>query len=187
MRDAEKTIPLFRSVAYGQKFRVVPGVYVTFHDAGHILGAAVEEWEICDEETGTNIRLGFTGDLGRKDLPILKDPVQLKDLDILMTESTYGNRFHDEIEGVMDKFAETVNETFERGGKVFIPAFAVERTQEILYVIRELQAQGKIAKIPIFVDSPLATNATEIFSLHPECFDEELLRWLIVVKYPFLR
>ncbi len=186
MQDAEKTIPLFRSVSYGQKFRVVPGVYVTFHDAGHILGSAVEEWEIRDEETETNIRLGFTGDLGRKKLPILKDPVQLENLDILITESTYGNRFHDEIEDVMNKFAETVNKTFERGGKVFIPAFAVERTQEILYVIRELQSQGKIPQIPIFVDSPLATGATEIFSLHPECFDDELLAMVDRGEAPFL-
>jgi metallo-beta-lactamase family protein len=186
MQDAEKTIPLFRSVAYDQRFRVVPGVYVTFHDAGHILGSAVEEWEIRDEDTGNKIRLGFTGDLGRKKLPILKDPVQLENLDILMTESTYGNRFHDEIEGVMDKFAETVNKTVERGGKIFIPAFAVERTQEILYVIRELQHKGKLPQIPIFVDSPLATNATEIFGLHPECFDKGLLDMIDRGEAPFL-
>ncbi len=186
IQDAEKTIPLFRSVAYNQKFRVLPGVYVTFHDAGHILGSAVEEWEIRDNDTGQNIRFGFTGDLGRKNLPILKDPVQLENLDIFMTESTYGNRFHDEIKTVEDKFAETVNRTIDRGGKIFIPAFAVERTQEILYVIRELQHQNKIPQIPIFVDSPLATGATEIFGLHPECFDEELLAMMERGDAPFL-
>ena len=186
MQDAERTIPLFRSVAYEQKFRIVPGVYVTFHDAGHLLGSAVEEWQIRDDKTGKNLRLGFTGDLGRKKLPILKDPVQLENLDILMTESTYGNRFHDEIKDVKDKFAEVVNKTIDRGGKIYIPAFAVERTQEILYVIRELQHANKIPQIPIFVDSPLATNSTEIFGLHPECFDEELLDMIEKGQAPFL-
>ena len=186
IQDAEKCLTQFRSVAYEQKFRVEPGAYVTFHDAGHILGSASEEWEIHDQDTGQDIRLGFTGDLGRKNLRILKDPVQIKDLDILMTESTYGNRFHDEIKDVKDKFAETINKTFARGGKVFIPAFAVERTQEILYVIRELQQEGKLKQFPIFVDSPLATNATEIFGLHPECFDKELLAMMDRGEAPFL-
>ena len=186
IQDAEKVLTLFRSVAYDQKFRVKSGAYVTFHDAGHILGSAVEEWEIHDEDTNQDIRLGFTGDLGRKKLPILKDPVQIKNLDIFITESTYGNRFHDEIKDVKEKFAETIKKTFARGGKVFIPAFAVERTQEILYVIRELQHEGKLDKFPIFVDSPLATGATEIFSLHPECFDDDLVAMMDRGEAPFL-
>jgi metallo-beta-lactamase family protein len=186
IQDAEKALTLFRSVAYDQKFRVEPGAYVTFRDAGHILGSAVEEWEIRDDDTGNEIRLGFTGDLGRKKLPILKDPTQLENLDILMTESTYGNRFHDEIIDVKEKFAESINKTFARGGKVFIPAFAVERTQEILYVIRELQHEGKLKQFPIFVDSPLATGATEIFGLHPECFDQELIDMIDRGEAPFL-
>jgi metallo-beta-lactamase family protein len=173
--DAEKTLSFFRSVNYEQKFSVAPKTSLTFHDAGHVLGSASEEWEIFDENTQQNIRFGFTGDLGRKNLPILKDPVQIKDLDVLITESTYGARLHDEIEDVETKFAEAIKACFARGGKVFIPAFAVERTQEILYVIRDLQEKGELPEVPLFVDSPLATNATEVFHIHPECFDDALL------------
>ena len=183
--DAEKALALFRSVAYEQKTHICHGVYVTFSDAGHILGSAVETWDIFDEETKQDVRLGFTGDLGRHDLPILKNPTQLRDLDVLITESTYGNRFHDEIEGVKDQLARTVNETVERGGKILIPAFAVERTQEILYVLRELILDGKIPKLPTFVDSPLAVAATDIFRLHNECFDSELCEMLKKGRDPF--
>lgn len=186
VEDAEKSLTYFRSVAYEQKFCVSPGVCLTFHDAGHILGSACEEWEIHDNDTGQDIRFGFTGDLGRKHLPILKDPVQIKDLDVLISESTYGNRLHDEITDVEDKFAAKVNECFDRGGKVYIPAFAVERTQEILYVIRELQHQNKIPEIPIFVDSPLASKATDVFHIHPECFDEKLLDMVNKGQDPFM-
>ncbi len=183
--DAEKAMSLFRSVPYEQKVPISPEVSVTFHDAGHILGAANEEWEIYDRATQQNIRLGFTGDLGRHDLPILQNPHQLKDLDVLITESTYGNRLHDEIEAVEEHLAQKINETVERGGKILIPAFAVERTQEILYVLRGLTIKNKIPKLPIFVDSPLATNATEIFRLHPECFDEDLVALMEQDKDPF--
>ncbi len=186
IEDANNTIPLFRSVNYEQKFQVAKDVWVTFHDAGHILGSAVEEWEIHDEDTGHDIRMGFTGDLGRRKLPILKDPVQMENLDVFITESTYGDRLHDDIADVEDKFAAKINETIERGGKIYIPAFAVERTQEILYVIRELQHEGKLPQIPIFVDSPLATGATEIFALHPECFDKELKEMIDRGQQPFL-
>ncbi len=185
MEDAERSLSQFRSVAYGQKIYITKGVHVTFHDAGHILGSAVEEWEIKDEETGQEIRLGFTGDLGRHDLPILNDPTPLKNLDALITESTYGNRLHDEIEAVEEQLASTINQTLERGGKVIIPSFAVERTQEILYVLRELIMAKKIPMMPVFVDSPLATRATEIFRLHPECFDKELLEMIEKGKDPF--
>jgi len=184
--DAQETLTRFRSVSYEQKFCVVPGVCVTFHDAGHVLGSASEEWEIHDNDTGQDIRFGFTGDLGRKKLPILKDPVQIENLDVLITESTYGNRFHDEIDQVEDKFANKVKECFARGGKVYIPAFAVERTQEILYVIRQLQSQNKLPEVPIFVDSPLATKATDVFHIHPECFDENLLELVNKGQDPFM-
>ncbi len=183
--DAEKTLSLFRSVDYKQQFKICHGVRVKFHDAGHILGSALEEWEIHDDETSQNIIFGFTGDLGRKNLPILKDREQLQNLDVLLTESTYGDRLHEEIKDVEDHFAAKIVETAERGGKIFIPAFAVERTQEILYVIREMQHQGRIPAMPIFVDSPLATGATEIFQLHPECFDEELVGMFDRGQNPF--
>lgn len=185
IQDAEKCLANFRSVAYNQKFNVVPGAKCTFHDAGHILGSAMEEWEIYDEDTKQEIRFGFTGDLGRKDLPVLKDPGQLTDLDVFLTESTYGNRFHDEIKDVENKFAAKVNEAAERGGKIIIPAFAMGRTQEILYILRQLIHDKKINPIPVFVDSPLASRATEVFSIHPECFDEELDQLIEAGQDPF--
>jgi len=123
--------------------------------------------------------------LGRKQLPILKDRGQLTDLDVLITESTYGDRLHDEIKDVEEKFAAKIVETVERRGKIYIPAFAVERTQEILYVIREMQYEKKIPQLSIFVDSPLATGATEIFELHPECFDTELVEMFDRGQNPF--
>ncbi len=183
--DAEKTLSFFRSLPYHQKFSPAPNVFVKFLDAGHILGSSLEEWEIFDDKTKQNIRLGFTGDLGRKDLPILEDSEQLENLDFLLTESTYGNKFHDEIADVELHFAQKINETFERGGKILIPAFAVGRTQEILYLLRKLVTEKKIKPIPIFVDSPLATNATKIFSLHPECFDDEMQALLEKGEDPF--
>lgn len=112
--DARAAIMQFRSVSYEQKIPLHTGVFMTFHDAGHILGSALEEWEIDDEETGEHIRFGFTGDLGRKHLPILREPVQLKDLDILITESTYGNRFHDEISQIEEKLIKVINDTVDR-------------------------------------------------------------------------
>jgi metallo-beta-lactamase family protein len=184
--DARNAIMQFRSVGYDQKIPLTPGVFMTFHDAGHILWSALEEWEIDDRETGEHIRFCFTGDLGRKHLPILREPTQLKDIDILITESTYGNRFHDELEAVEEKLTQVINDTVNRGGKIFIPAFAVERTQEILYVLRLLMHQGKIMKLPIYVDSPLATSATDIFKIHPECFDEEILNATDEGLFPFL-
>lgn len=172
--DAEKCLSLFRSVAYGQRLMVAPGAWVRFHDAGHVLGSAVEEWEIEDHELKKQIRLGFTGDLGRKNLPILKDWVQLQNLDYLITETTYGNRYHEEVKDVEGEVADVINRTVARGGKIIIPAFALGRTQEILYVLHELMKRGDIKPLPIFVDSPLAKSATEVVQLHPECFDDQL-------------
>lgn len=184
--DARTAIMQFRSVGYEQKIPLAPGVFMTFHDAGHILGSALEEWEIDDKETGEHVRFCFTGDLGRKHLPILREPTQLKDIDILITESTYGNRFHDELADVEEKLTQVINDTVNRGWKIFIPAFAVERTQEILYVLRLLMHQGKIMKLPIYVDSPLASGATDIFKIHPECFDKEILDAGEEGLFPFL-
>ncbi|MCF7812080.1 MBL fold metallo-hydrolase [Candidatus Gracilibacteria bacterium] len=185
MEDAEKSLSLFRSVRYHQIFSPAPGVKVRFLDAGHILGSAMEEWEIEDKDIGKTIRLGFTGDLGRKSLPILRDPEQLENLDLLITESTYGNRLHDEIADVEEKFSKEVGEALARQGKIIIPAFAVGRTQEILYLVRELQKEKKLPSFPVFIDSPLATSATEIFALHPECYDKELQKLIHAKQDPF--
>lgn len=184
--DATRCMMQFRSVNYGQAIPLDHATRVTFHDAWHILGSALEEWEIDDRETGEHIRFCFTGDLGRKHLPILREPTQLHDIDVLITESTYGNRFHDELANVEERLVKVINDTVDRGGKIFIPAFAVERTQEILYVLKLLMHQKKIMKLPIYVDSPLATSATDIFKIHPECFDEELTTARSEWLFPFL-
>jgi metallo-beta-lactamase family protein len=185
MEDAEKSLSLFHSVAYKQWFSPGKGVKVRFHDAGHILGSAVEEWEIDDRDIGKKVRLGFTGDLGRDHLPILQDPVQMENIDSLITESTYGGRLHDEIQDVEDHLAKEITQAIQRGGKIFVPSFSVGRTQEILYILKNLVNQNKIPTFPIFVDSPLSTSATEIFALHPECFDEDLQKLMKKGEDPF--
>ena len=186
IEDAEKALSLFRSVNYHQRLKIDQDIAFTFKDAGHILGSAMEEWEIFDKDTNQHIRFGFTGDLGRKDLPILKDVEQLENLDVLLTESTYGDRLHDEITDVEEHLAQKINETYKRGGKIIIPSFAVERTQEVLFILRYLRHNKKIPVFPIFIDSPLAVSATEIFKLHPECFDEELNKLIDEGKSPFM-
>jgi metallo-beta-lactamase family protein len=186
IEDADKAIAQFRSVNYDHKFKVSDGAFVTFRDAGHILGSAVEEWEIHDNDTHQDIRFGFTGDLGRKDLPVLKDPVHLHDLDFLLTESTYGDRLHDEIKDVEEKFAQSVNDIRKQNGKIIIPAFAMGRTQEILYILRKLIAKGKIEPLPVFVDSPLASATSEVFQIHPECYDRELADLITRGINPFI-
>lgn len=186
VEEAMECMMQFRSVGYEQPVPLDQGVKMTFHDAGHILGSALEEWEIEDKDTGEHTRFCFTGDLGRKHLPILREPTQIKDVDILITESTYGNRFHDELGDVEERLTKVINETVNRGGKIFIPAFAVERTQEILYVLRLLMNQGKIIKLPIYIDSPLASDATDIFKIHPECFDDDTKALEAGGVFPFL-
>lgn len=172
-RDAEEVLRLFQPVRYGEWFSPLPGVRAKFHDAGHILGSAQIEFEL-EGKGGRVTRFGFTGDLGRKNLPILRDPAQMTNLDVLMTESTYAGRHHDDIMEAADKLAEIVMRTVQRGGKIIIPAFSVERTQEIVYILHQLFDTGKIpVNLPVYVDSPLAVNATEIFRRHRECWDTE--------------
>jgi metallo-beta-lactamase family protein len=150
---------------------IADGIEVTMYDAGHILGAAIPVMTIS--ENGQQMRIATAGDLGRKNLPILRDPQPIPDVDYLIIESTYGHRLHDPIGLAMDKLADAVKRTFDRKGKIIIPAFAVERTQELIYYLHLLTDQKKIPKIPIYVDSPMATNATSIFRVHQECYDEE--------------
>lgn len=171
-KDATATLQLFKEQKYGEWFEPVDGVRVRFVDAGHILGSAQVELELT--ENGSTFRLGFTGDLGRKNLPILRDPAQLTNLDALITESTYAERKHEDVTQVADELLKVVERTVRRGGKIIVPAFSVERTQEIVYVLHELRASGRLKfDLPIFVDSPLAINATEIFRRHRDCYDAE--------------
>jgi metallo-beta-lactamase family protein len=174
--DALNCLKHFVAYEYHRVFEPLPGVTVTFRDAGHILGSA--EVIIDFEENKKKRRLVFTGDLGRKNLPVLRDPESVDQADILITEGTYGGRLHDPIEDTRNQLAQIINETYERGGVLIIPSFAVGRTQEVVYDMQRLVADNHIPDVPVYVDSPLAINVTEIFRLHPECYDEEILDYI---------
>ncbi|GIK23468.1 MAG: MBL fold metallo-hydrolase [Ignavibacterium sp.] len=175
LEDVENAMQQFVGVQYNQAIDLFPGVRFTFRDAGHILGSAGVQLEV--EESGNKkINLGFSGDIGRPDSPVIKSPDILRDLDILIMESTYGNRLHSPVEEAEEYFASIIRETVDKGGKVIIPAFAVGRTQTIVYMLHKLSDQNRIPEIPIYVDSPLAVDATEVFRSHPECMDRETYR-----------
>lgn len=171
-RDVERLLELLEPQRYREDFEVRPGVRCRFLDAGHILGSAISCFEI-EREGRDPYRLVFSGDLGREDLPILKDPERVTAADAVIMESTYGNRFHDDILGVEERLGAVVKRTAERGGKVIIPSFSVGRSQEIVYELSELMSAGEIPELPIYIDSPLTTRASKIFSEHEECFDAE--------------
>jgi metallo-beta-lactamase family protein len=179
----EKVLPLYDdedvvhvmermiAVPYHATVPIAPGVQLTFHDAGHVLGSAVVCLDV--EEGPERRRITFTGDLGRHHRAILRDPEIPEGTNLLITESTYGDRLHDDVEKMEDDLARVVNATFERGGKLIVPSFALERAQEVIYALKHLRRAGAIPSIPIFVDSPLTVRITDVFKLHPECFDRE--------------
>lgn len=170
--DVDETLNRFQGVRYGAPREVSPGVKVTFHDAGHILGSAVVEIELT--ENGETKRLLFTGDLGRENMPILKDPVVVTDVDILLTESTYGNRLHPKEEDVKAELLELCEKAMKRRARMVIPAFSVGRTQQVLYFLHQLWSDGRLPEIPVFVDSPLSLKATKVHDDHPECYDHTM-------------
>jgi len=180
--DAIASLKHFVSVGYNRPVLVAPGVRCTFLDAGHILGSAVVLLEI--EEGRRQTRLLFSGDLGRQDMPILRDPTPAPPADVLIIESTYGDRLHPPHEEAEQRLRDLIGETYAHGGKVVIPAFAVGRTQEIVYSLHRLVNAHKLPNVPVFVDSPLAVNVTEVFRLHPECYDEELREFVAHNRHP---
>jgi len=169
-RDAVRTMELMHGVTYDQPFDVVPGVKATFVDAGHILGSASVILDCISG--GTTKRLVFSGDIGRKGLPIIRDPVPPSGANLVIMESTYGNRDHASVAGAKEELGRVVRETAARGGRIMIPAFAVGRTQEIVLALHELAEAGSIPHLPIYIDSPLATKVTAVFNEHPELFDD---------------
>jgi metallo-beta-lactamase family protein len=183
--DAELCLRQFVNVGYNRKMMIAKGVELTFIDAGHILGSAQVILDIEDEADGKKKRLLFSGDVGRGNNDLLRDPVASEDVDFVLMESTYGGREHELGTGADDKVAEIINRALKRGGKVIIPSFAVERTQQLLYVLHQLFQEDLIPDVPVYVDSPLAVNATEIFRLHPECFNEEVYETLFEKSNPF--
>jgi metallo-beta-lactamase family protein len=179
VEDAERTYPLFQPVALGERKQLAEGFFYKTYDAGHMLGSTA----MILEADGT--RLAFSGDVGRAGLPILRDPQPLEPADYLIMESTYGDRLHSHIASVADKLADVVSRTAARGGKIIVPSFAVGRTQQLVLLLHQLIKAERIPSIPIFVDSPLAVNATEVFRNHPECYDEEARAFLTSGEDPF--
>ncbi len=186
--DAERCLRQFVTVGYERPIPIADGVTLIFYDAGHILGAAQVLLEVIDKEDGgRKKRFLFSGDVGRGNNDILNNPVNVADVDFLLMESTYGGREHEEPGGADEHFARILTEAIARKGKVMIPSFAVERTQQVLYVLNRLFHEGRLPKLPVYVDSPLAVGATEIFRLHPECFNEEVYHFMFEEeKDPFV-
>ncbi len=174
--DAKRALQLVKGVPYGTSFEAFDGVEARFVDAGHILGSAAVH--LTFRADGRETTVGFTGDLGRRDVPILRDPEPLGSVDWYMTESTYGNRDHEDTGDLLAKLEDAVNTAVKRGGKLIIPAFAVGRTQLVLYLLHKLRYDRRIPDIPIYVDSPMATRATEVFRRHRDLYDKEAHEFL---------
>ncbi len=171
--DAAAVLPLLTPVPYGQAFSPAPGITATYHDAGHILGSAFIELSVA--RNGSRTRMLFSGDLGRPDQLLVNDPASPVDSDYLFLEGTYGDRDHKNESQSREELGQAIAASYARGGKVIIPAFAVERTQEVLFCLHLLAKEGKIpADMPVFVDSPLASKATEIFKRNPQYLDTEI-------------
>jgi metallo-beta-lactamase family protein len=176
MQDAQRAAKHLVHQDYKKPFEPMPGVVAKLVEAGHILGSAAIVLEL--EERGRKVRLMFSGDIGRPELPIMRDPELPEGVDYLIMECTYGDRSHDPPGQAYEDVQAVVTRTVERGGKVIIPAFAVGRTQTLVYYLHQMIEHGDIPHIPVFVDSPLAINVTDIFRAHPECFDAEALAFM---------
>lgn len=186
LADAVRTMPHFRQIRYETPFQPIEGVTARFLDAGHILGSAAILLDL--EEGSKKTRLWFSGDIGQHDIPLIQDPVLPGEhqVDVLVMECTYGNRPHDDINKAMNELRLVVNRTINRGGKVIIPAFSVGRTQMLVYFLNEFISAGQIPEVPVFVDSPMAVSASEIYRRHPECFDQETLDFISEYRHPAL-
>jgi len=169
--DVDQTVRQFRDVEYGQSVEVTPGVHATFHDAGHILGSAIIELRVSDGRQETTIV--FSGDLGRTDTPILRDPTRLSHADFVLVESTYGDREHADHEKSIGELAEAVQEVARDRGVMLVPAFAIGRTQELVWILDDLVRNDRIPRLPLYLDSPMASRATDVYLRHPEVYDDE--------------
>ncbi len=183
-RDARAALPLFRPVEYDAETEVAPGVHATYLDAGHILGSAIIRVRITGEPDGLDRTIVFSGDLGRRGTPILRDPTVLTSADFVVVESTYGGREHEPEDEAVRILAETVRLVDEAGGVLLVPSFAIGRTQEVVWELDRLLSAGKIPQLRLYLDSPMATKATEIYRRHPECYDVETRRLLDVGETP---
>jgi metallo-beta-lactamase family protein len=178
--DVANSMQQFVGVNYNRTHQLCTGVKLTLVDAGHMLGSAHVILDIDDQQTGRSSRLVFSGDIGRPDIPIIRDPVPISSgAEILIMESTYGNRLHPPYPESEKELARIVNDTVGRGGSLLIPAFAVGRTQQLVYALHKLHNDRTIPDLPIFVDSPLATRTTDVFRLHPEVYDADIREFLL--------
>ena len=184
LADAERVKQYFKPVGYDQGFQPAPGVTARLVEAGHILGSAAIVLAL--EEKGRKVSLWFSGDIGRRNLPLLRDPVLPDSVDYLLMESTYGDKPHRDPRAAFEELRDVVARTVARGGKVIIPAFAVGRTQELVYFLNEMMSAGGVPPVPVYVDSPLAVDASAIFQQHPEYFDEETRQFVSQARHPAL-
>ncbi len=172
MRDVERTLPLLKTVPYGRPRQINSHLSATFHDAGHILGSAMIALDVRDN--GRTQRLLFSGDIGQVDKPLLRAPSDFTAADFLVMESTYGNREHENHLSIEEQLAEVLDQTLRGGGKVVVPIFAIERAQELVYFLGRLLRAGRIPSIPVFLDSPMAAEVTDVFRRHRDCFDPQM-------------
>lgn len=175
-KDVRRTMKLIHAIPYDTDFDVGHGIGARYVDAGHLLGSAMVHMTM--RGNGAERSLTFTGDMGRRGMPILRDPAPVPPADLLISECTYGGRTHPPTGSLADTLAEVVTRTLARGGKILVPAFSLGRTQTIVYFLHQLILQNRVPAVPIFVDSPLAMDATEVFRMNPECFDEETAQLL---------
>jgi len=183
LEDVEATLERMVALPYHRPQAVAPGIEARLHDAGHVLGSAIVALAVDD--LGTRRDIVFSGDLGRHHMPILRDPEIPGPADLLLLESTYGNRTHGPIERSDEALAEVIEETFARRGKVLIPSFALERAQEIIFALKRLQVAGRLPKIPVYVDSPLTVRVSDVFARHPDAFDHEARAYVERGDSPF--
>ncbi|MCB0664451.1 MAG: MBL fold metallo-hydrolase [Saprospiraceae bacterium] len=182
--DVAQTMKQYTGVPYDRWFKIHESVEIQYRDAGHILGSANVTLKI--REHGKEILVGFTGDIGRPDRPILRDPQPMPEVDYLISESTYGDRDHLSRPEETDVLLNLIKETcIHKQGKIIIPAFSVGRTQEIVYILDQFENAGMLPRVPVYVDSPLAVNATQVYGAHPECYDNELNEYMLIDDNPF--
>ncbi|MFC1950787.1 MBL fold metallo-hydrolase RNA specificity domain-containing protein [Chloroflexota bacterium] len=172
VEDAKAVIPLFEAVEYNEVISIGDGITTEFHDAGHVLGSSMIE--ITTKIDGEQRNILFTGDVGRKNRPILNDPSTFRNMDYIICESTYGDRTHPTTPNIEDSMAQIINDTWKAGGNIAVPSFALERTQEMLYYMYKLLKEKRIPHVMVFLDSPMAIKITEVFKHHEEFFDDEM-------------
>ena len=181
--DAKASFPLFSPVKYEKAVSIGKGVEATFYDAGHVLGSSMIKVRI--QQNGEDRTILFSGDIGRRNKPILRDPTLFEEADYVIAESTYGDRLLEPLEDATNKLADVINATVKSRGNIVIPSFALERSQEILYCLNEFLIEDRIPHLMVFIDSPMAVNITGVFKHHPELFDKEMVKLMRQKKSPF--